>query len=86
MVAIYCKGNEKNQHLCDSCAELIYYAHTRLEHCPWGEQKPSCRRCTKHCYKPKMKAKVQQVMRFSGPRMLLYAPSFAFYHLWREVK
>ena len=61
--------------------ELLRYAHARLDHCPFGEKKSACKECTVHCYKPVMRERMRQVMRFSGPRMLLYAPWQAIRHL-----
>ena len=72
---------EKNAVLCPDCEELLRYAHTRLDRCPFGEKKSSCKKCTVHCYKPAMRERMRTVMRFSGPRMLLYAPWEAIRHL-----
>ncbi len=72
---------EKNAVLCPDCEELLRYAHARLDHCPFGERKSSCKKCTVHCYKPAMRERMRLVMRFSGPRMLLYAPWAAIRHL-----
>jgi hypothetical protein len=29
-----------------------------------------------------MKAQVRKIMRYSGPRLLIYQPSLAFHHAW----
>ena len=68
--------------LCPQCQALLDYAHQRLEHCKFGEDKPSCTRCPVHCYKPAMREQILQVMRYSGPRMLLHDPIMAIRHLW----
>ena len=68
--------------LCPQCQALLDYAHKRLEHCKFGENKPSCTRCPVHCYKPAMREQIRQVMRYSGPRMLLHDPIMAIRHLW----
>lgn len=68
--------------LCPQCQALLDYAHKRLEHCKFGEDKPSCARCPVHCYKPAMREQIRQVMRYSGPRMLLHNPIMAIRHLW----
>ena len=81
MVELYCRKFEGNESLCDSCKELIVYAHTRLDHCRYGEHKTSCKNCPIHCYKPDMRAKIRTVMRYSGPRMILYHPIAAVRHL-----
>lgn len=84
MIHFYCRHKEKNQTLCSACSELLKYAHQRLEHCPFGEQKKTCRQCTVHCYQPKMRQKIKEVMRFAGPRMIWYHPIWTLKHLWRE--
>lgn len=81
MIRIYCRKKEKNAALCPDCEELLRYAHARLDRCPFGEKKSSCKKCTVHCYKPAMRERMRLVMRFSGPRMVLYAPWEALRHL-----
>ena len=82
MIRLDCRKKEKNQTLCPSCEELLHYAHARLDRCPFGEKKSSCKQCTVHCYKPVLRKQMQKVMRFSGPRMLIYAPWAAIRHLF----
>lgn len=82
MIRLYCKKREGNTELCANCSELIEYSHKRLGSCKFGEKKPSCKNCTIHCYKPEMREKIRQVMRFAGPRMLLYNPFAAIKHLF----
>lgn len=84
MIRLYCKKEEGNQELCIQCQELLDYAMARLSKCPFGEKKSTCRLCTVHCYKPLMRAKMREVMRYSGPRMLLYSPAAAIKHLIKE--
>lgn len=86
MVRLYCRKKEGNKALCASCSELLQYAHARLSHCPFGDGKSTCRLCTIHCYKPDMREKMRLVMRYAGPRMILYHPIAALKHLWRERK
>ena len=38
-----------------------------------------------HCYKPDMKEKMREVMRYAGPRMMWYHPIAAIKHLIREL-
>ena len=68
--------------LCPECSELLHYAHQRLERCRFGEEKPSCTRCPVHCYRKDMRERIRQIMRYSGPRMLLHDPIMAIRHLW----
>lgn len=81
MIRLYCRRREGNAELCPSCRELLDYACRRLTLCPFGEKKKSCRRCTVHCYSPAMRARIRQVMRFSGPRMIFFHPLETLRHL-----
>lgn len=85
MIRIYCRHKEGHGKLCKECRELLEYAEARLSKCPFGEQKRTCRLCSIHCYKPAMRTRMQEVMRYAGPRMLLYHPIKALIHLWREL-
>ena len=89
MVEIYCKAHhplKPAQGLCESCREILHYAETRLDRCPYGQQKPTCNKCPVHCYKPHMKQKVREIMVYAGPRMLLPHPIMAIKHLLAERK
>ena len=84
MIALYCRKNHKNgqgQTLCPECEELKAYATLRSDKCPFMETKTFCSNCKVHCYQPAMREKIRQVMRFSGPRMLLYHPIMATQHV-----
>ncbi|WP_305150277.1 nitrous oxide-stimulated promoter family protein [uncultured Duncaniella sp.] len=81
MIRLYCRRHEKNGMLCDKCRELLAYAHARLSRCPLGDKKQSCRHCPIHCYSPSMRNQIRVVMRYSGPRMLLFAPIEFLRHL-----
>ncbi len=83
MIRLYCRKKEKNLTLCSSCTELEAYAHLRLTHCRYGEHKTTCQKCPTHCYKKDMRDKIRAIMRFSGPRMLLYHPIVAIRHLFQ---
>ena len=84
MVHIYCKANH-NGALCDECKSLLEYAHKRLETCKFGDNKPNCKKCAIHCYQPIMRDRIQQVMRYAGPRMIWHHPIAAIRYLWREI-
>ncbi len=83
MIRLYCRRKEGNKELCGNCRKLLQYTHDRLDNCRYGKQKSACKHCPTHCYKPAMQEKIRQVMRFSGPRMLLYAPHKAIKHWLR---
>lgn len=81
MVAMYCRAHHGARGApCGECAELLEYAHARLDRCRFGEGKPTCGRCAVHCYRPDMRERVRAVMRWSGPRMLLRHPVMAVRH------
>jgi hypothetical protein len=67
--------------LCEECSALLEYARARLDHCPYGLDKPTCAKCTTHCYKPAMREQVRAVMRYAGPRMVKEHPLLAAAHL-----
>jgi len=81
MISIYCRKHHGGKKLCDECRELTAYAAQRLEKCPLKAEKPTCARCTVHCYKPEMREKVRVIMRYSGPRMIYKHPILAILHL-----
>lgn len=80
MIELYCRKKENNKELCEECRSLLAYACERLDRCKFGEQKSSCQHCPIHCYKRDMRGRMRKVMRFSGPRMLLYHPLEAIRH------
>ncbi|MEG1635005.1 MAG: nitrous oxide-stimulated promoter family protein [Rikenellaceae bacterium] len=82
MIRIYCKRKEGNSELCNSCTELLEYAIKRLSACGFGDEKHACKHCPHHCYKPEMRNRIREVMRFSGVRMLIYSPIEALRHLF----
>ena len=81
MIKLYCRGTHKSDQLCEECSELWDYAEERLEKCPFGVEKPTCQNCTVHCYKPEMRQRVKEVMRYAGPRMIWHHPVMAIRHL-----
>ena len=86
MIKLYCRDKEGNRVLCHNCEELREYALCRLSNCPYGEKKGSCKYCKIHCYKPEMREKIREVMRYAGPRMILYHPIDAVRHLIKEMR
>lgn len=88
MLEIYCRAHHGNNlSLCEECEALLDYARARVERCPHMETKTFCSACQTHCYAPKMREKIREAMRYSGPRMMLHAPVMALRHMfieWRE--
>jgi hypothetical protein len=85
MVRLYCRRHHgadgKGPVPCATCQELVDHAERRLERCPYGSRKPTCARCPIHCYRPDIREKVREVMRYAGPRMLRRHPILALMHL-----
>ncbi len=82
MIRLYCKKNHGTQkEMCSDCQALSDYAKLRSEKCPFMKEKTFCANCKVHCYKPEMREQIRKVMRFSGPRMILYHPILAMWHL-----
>ena len=88
MIRIYCHGvhHTRRGNLCPACRALADYAAARVDYCPHMETKTFCSNCRTHCYKPEMRACIRAVMRYAGPRMLLYHPVLAVRHLIESTK
>ena len=88
MIALYCRDHHhSDKGLCDECRELAKYASSRLRNCPFQENKTTCGNCPVHCYKPNMREKIRNVMRYAGPRMMRHHPILAIGHIidgWRK--
>ena len=83
MIALYCKGKGHGENgLCPACRELREYAMKRCDTCPCMETKTFCSNCKTHCYQPEMRDRIRAVMRYSGPRMLLYHPLLLLRHVY----
>lgn len=94
MIKKYCRGKHKKERkelglkhdeICPECKELTDYALFRLSKCPFKVNKKFCSFCNIHCYKPDMRVKIKDVMRYSGPRMLPTHPIFAMSHVFQMV-
>ncbi|MCC7262626.1 MAG: nitrous oxide-stimulated promoter family protein [Candidatus Latescibacteria bacterium] len=86
MIEIYCRGHhQQTESPCAECQQLWAYAQQRLDKCPYQDDKPTCAQCPTHCYKPAMREQVRQVMRYAGPRMMLYHPLLALFHYLDEM-
>ena len=73
MIHLYCRKNHKD-------------ARMRIKKCPFMETKTFCSQCKVHCYKKDKREQIRKVMRFSGPRMLVYHPVMAICHLYYQIK
>ena len=83
MIGLYCRHHHGGKALCATCQALADYCNQRLDNCKLGEDKTTCKKCPVHCYKPDMRERIREVMRYSGPRMLFHYPLEAIRHLMR---
>lgn len=84
MISLYCKKHKHKavrNELCEACETLKKYAFQRTQKCPFGEKKTFCNNCQVHCYKPEMREKIREVMRFSGPRSIIHFPKLVIGHM-----
>lgn len=85
MIKIYCKDNHGTEVLCDECRGLAEYAELRVKNCKFGHKKPVCAKCAVHCYKPEMREKIREVMRYSGPKMVYKHPVMLLKHVKDKI-
>lgn len=81
MIKFYCRHRLKQDTMPEEYQHLARYACFRLDHCKYGEQKTACKACPTHCYAPKERAQIREVMRWVGPRMILFSPKGAIRYL-----
>ena len=83
MIGLYCRAYHApaDGDLCPACAELAAYACERSDRCPHKETKTFCQNCRTHCYRPEMRERICEVMRYAGPRMAFHRPIAAIRHL-----
>ena len=82
MLRLYCKDHHHTINgLCPECQGLADYALNRLTRCKFGERKPTCGKCTVHCYKPEMRKAIIDIMRYSGSKMIFAHPMVSIRHL-----
>lgn len=97
MIDLYCRGHSHAHRtqeypaegipaLCPDCQQLLEYARARIIRCPRMDVKSFCSACPVHCYGTDMRARIREVMRYSGPRMLLYRPLMTLRHMWIDLR
>ncbi|MGL4973550.1 MAG: nitrous oxide-stimulated promoter family protein [Culicoidibacterales bacterium] len=82
MIDLYCQKKHGMATRCEQCEALHAYAHKRLTYCKFQEQKTSCQKCPIHCYQKQKREEIKAVMRFSGPRLLIYRPIAFIKHMF----
>lgn len=83
IAGIYCS----NKHgvtgvLCYDCSKLLADTIHLVNKCPYSP-KPACGACKTNCFSVEHKRKMNQVMKYSGARMLFRHPILTINHLWK---
>lgn len=65
--------------LCPDCYRLLTYGLTMRMRCP-HDPKPMCKKCKTQCYHGEYKAKIREVMKFSGMYMIKHGRLDMLYH------
>jgi len=68
-----------NYPVCSDCAAFLMYAFERRLRCPL-EEKPACKHCPVHCYKPGHREQVREIMRFSGRYLIRHGRLDLLWH------
>ena len=67
-------------YLCDECAKLLSHAFVKRSSCRF-DPKPACKHCPDHCYHPKYRENIKEVMKFAGPKLVLSGRLDYLFHL-----
>ncbi len=91
VITLYCHAHHREREtlpsgLCPDCQQIHQYALEKLRKCPYGAEKPNCPKCPIHCYSKEMREKMNMIMRYSGPRMVVSHPVLSLYHLLNSRK
>lgn len=86
MVKIYCRGNHGTKVLCEACEALLSYAEGKTDKCPRMAVKKFCSGCPHPCYGPVQRDAIKAVMKYSGPRLIVYAPIKMIQHVFDSLK
>ena len=84
-VEVYCAGRHgaiargtfdlpaglESRNICPECASFLEYAVARRLKCPLEAEKPTCKRCRIHCYAPKQRETVREIMGYAGRRLIM---------------
>jgi hypothetical protein len=55
---------------CAACGKLLAHAFVKRSTCPL-DPKPACKHCPQHCYHHDYRARIREVMKFSGKKLVL---------------
>jgi len=73
---------KKEISLCHDCTRLLTYGLTMRMKCP-HDPKPMCKKCETQCYHGEYKAKIREVMKFSGVYLVKHGRLDMLYHYFR---
>lgn len=91
MIDIYCKNKHFKKDRttkysrCPICAEMGTYAIHKIDTCKFKSSKPVCSKCSVKCYNSEHRDNIRQVMRYAGPRIILYHPLLLVRYAYRKV-
>ena len=68
--------------LCADCKQLLTYGLTMRLKCP-HDPKPMCKKCETQCYHGAYKAKIREVMKFSGMHLVKHGRVDLLYHYFK---
>ena len=68
--------------LCPNCIRLLTYGLAMRLKCP-HDPKPMCKKCKTQCYHGEYKAKIREVMKFSGMYIVKHGRLDMLYHYLR---
>lgn len=71
----------KHLFLCAECTKLLQHALVKRTHCP-RDPKPECKHCPTHCYAPKYREEIREVMKFSGRYLVMRGRLHYLWHLF----
>lgn len=85
MTTLYCKAHHQKGN-CEDCQNLLSHAQQKLDRCVYGQEKPACKLCPIHCYKPHYRELTKVIMQYAGPKMLFKHPILTINHVIKGSK
>jgi hypothetical protein len=73
---------KKEISLCPDCTRLLTYGLTMRMKCP-QDPKPMCKKCETQCYQEEYRARIREVMKFSGMCLIRHGRLDMLYHYLR---
>jgi hypothetical protein len=87
MIGMYCRSRHGRRLVdCEGCRDLLAYAHQKIDRCVFHDAKPACNECRVHCYSRETREEIRTVMRFAGPRMMLFHPVLGAQHMVDRIR